>query len=639
MARNPRNRKARNTLLALLALIVVLGGGLGAANTWGEPKAQLTPLLGLDLAGGRQMVIEPVVEGDESVQPEQLDQAIDIIRRRVDGSGVAEAEVSRLGSNIQVAIPGTPTPEQLEALSRSSQLRFRAVLVAAPVTQQAPTEPPRELPMPPGATEAPMADPTESPTDEPTDDSGTDDAETTNAAYPEGLLADQVPVLHAAGPVSAAGSTDAAEATEAPGADDGGSTDDAQSTQAPDDSAVTDAPEGAEPTSASDLAWVTPELQQQFMEYDCAEDENVRTASSAPSDEAIVACSVGGTEKYILGPSELSGASLTDASSGLQVGAGGQPTGIVEVRLNFDSEGRDAFREITTRLFNFGQNSTQNRFAIVLDGQVISAPGVNSPITDGVATITGGFTNDSAEELANTLKFGALPMSFDVQTSEQLSPQLGGEQLRLGVIAGAIGMILVFIYSLVQYRALGLVTVASLVIAGILAYLAVTMLGWATNFRLTMAGVTGLIVAIGVTADSFIVYFERIRDEVRTGRPLRYAVDTGWRRARRTIIISDFVNLLAAAVLYFLSESGVKAFAFALGLATVIDLIVVMMFTHPVVSILANTKFFGEGHKWSGMDPEHLGARRSTYLGRGQFAMPEPKRTGPTREQTEGGIV
>ena len=632
MARNPRNRTARNTLLALLALVVLLGGGLGAASAWGQPKAQLTPLLGLDLAGGRQVVIEPIVEGGQSVQSEQLDQAIDIIRRRVDGSGVAEAEVSRLGSNIQVAIPGTPTSAQLEALSRSSQLRFRAVLVAAPVTEQAPTEPQRELPLPPSFTEEQTADPSG---EEPTGDPSADDAETTNAAYPEGLLADQSPTLSAAGPLAA---TDSAETTG--GADDSATTDDAQSTQAPDDSeATTQAPDGAEPTDASDLAWVTPELQQEFLEYDCTDEENQRAASSAPNDIAIVACSAGGTEKYILGPSELSGANLTDASSGLQVGAGGQPTGIVEVRLNFDSEGRDAFREITTRLYNFGQNTSQNRFAIVLDGQVISAPGVNTPITDGVATISGGFTNDSAKELANQLKFGALPMSFDVQTSEQLSPQLGGEQLRLGIIAGLIGMVLVFIYSLFQYRALGLVTIASLIIAAVLAYLAVTLLGWTNNFRLTMAGVTGLIVAIGVTADSFIVYFERIRDEVRTGRPLRYAVDTGWRRARRTIVISDVVNLIAAGVLYFLSDAGVKAFAFALGLSTVIDLLVVMMFTHPVVSILANTRFFGEGHKWSGMDPEHLGARRSTYLGRGQFAMPEPKRTGPTREQTEGGIV
>ena len=626
MAGSPRNRRSRTTLLALLAVIVMLFGGIGAAHLWGTPKAQLTPLLGLDLAGGRQVVIEPIVEGAGAVQAEQLNQAIDIIRRRVDGQGVAEAEVSRLGSNIQVAIPGTPTASQLEALSRSSQLRFRAVLVSAPATAQQPTEPPRELPLPAG----PTVEPSDSPTEEPSDPSA-DPAETTNAAYPEGLLADQQPVAAAVHPASAVSGAVPAS----------GSADDASSTQAPapDDADDATATDGPAPANASDLAWITPELQQQFMEYDCTDEENQRAASGAPTDQPIVACSVDGTEKFILGPSELDGGELTDASSGLQVGAGGQPTGIVEVRLEFNEEGRQAFQEITTRLFGFGQNTSQNRFAIVLDGQVISAPGVRTPINDGVATISGGFTNDSAKELANQLKFGALPMSFDVQTSEQLSPQLGGEQLRLGIIAGLVGMLLVFIYSLLQYRALGLVTIASLIIAGLLAYGAVTLLGWATNFRLTMAGVTGLIVAIGVTADSFIVYFERIRDEVRTGRPLRYAVDTGWSRARRTILISDFVNLIAAAVLYFLSESGVKAFAFALGLATVIDLLVVIMFTHPVVSILANTKFFGEGHKWSGMDPEHLGARRSTYLGRGQFAMPEPRRTGPTREQTEGGIV
>jgi preprotein translocase subunit SecD len=353
----------------------------------------------------------------------------------------------------------------------------------------------------------------------------------------------------------------------------------------------------------------------------------------------VVACSVGGLEKYILGPSELSGADIADASAGLEMNQAGTPTGRVEVRLSLTDEGRTKFAEVTTRLFSFPEGSDQNRFAMVLDGEVISAPGVNSPITDGNASISGGFTAESAEALANQLKFGALPMSFEIQTTEQISPTLGGEQLRLGIIAGAIGLLLVFIYSLIQYRALGLVTVASLIIAAIATYGMVTLLGWAQNFRLTMAGVTGLIVAIGITADSFIVYFERVRDEVRAGRPLRYAVDTGWQRARRTILISDAVNLIAAGVLYWLSESSVRAFAFALGLSTVIDLLVVMMFTHPVVSILANTKFFGEGHPWSGMDPERLGAKRSTYLGRGQFRVPEPVRKGHTREELEGGVV
>jgi preprotein translocase subunit SecD len=292
----------------------------------------------------------------------------------------------------------------------------------------------------------------------------------------------------------------------------------------------------------------------------------------------------------------------------------------------------------------YPSGSAQNRFAMVLDGEVISAPTVNSVISNGVATISGSFTPETAQSLANQLKFGALPLSFEVQTSEQISPTLGGEQLRWGLIAGLIGLLLVFAFMLVQYHALGLVAIGSLVVAALLTYGSVTLLGWATNFRLTMAGVTGLIVAIGVTADSFIVYFERIRDEVRAGRPLRYAVDTGWDRARRTIIISDVVNLIAAAVLYYLSESGVKAFAFTLGLTTLIDLLVVIMFTHPVVSMLANTPFFGQGRKWSGMEPERLGAKRSTYLGRGQFREPEgapvaPGRRRHTREELEGGVV
>lgn len=608
MLRNPRNRGPFRVLLSLGLLLVILFGGLGAAALWATPRASTTPLLGLDLAGGRQIVIEPVVQGNQNVSTEQVDQAIDIIRRRVDGLGVAEAEVSRLGdTNIVVAIPGNPTPEQLESLSRSSQLRFRPVLLAAPVSE-IPQAPDRTLPLPEGA------DPEG---EQPTGDDGAEVTEpASDGAYPEGLRA-------------------AAQPTEGPEDEDQEGQDGGQDEQQQGDEGT--GPQ-TEPSSPSDLAWVTPELQQEFLETDCTDPQVARETAQADPDLPVVACSVGGLEKYLLGPSELSGANVADADSGLEMGQGG-PTGRIEVRLSLDDEGREAFREITARLVQYGPNSAQNRFAIVLDGEVISAPGVNSVIANGNASIAGGFTQESAETLANQLKFGALPMSFDVQTSEQVSPTLGGEQLRLGIIAGVIGLLLVFGYSVLQYRALGLVTVASLSVAAITVYGAVTLLGWAANYRLTMAGVTGLIVAIGITADSFIVYFERVRDEVRAGRPLRYAVETGWQRARRTILISDAVNLIAAGVLYWLSESGVRAFAFALGLTTVVDLIVVFLFTHPVVSILTTTRFFGEGHRWSGMDPESLGAKRSTYLGRGQFRAPEERRPRHTREELEGGVV
>jgi preprotein translocase subunit SecD len=293
------------------------------------------------------------------------------------------------------------------------------------------------------------------------------------------------------------------------------------------------------------------------------------------------------------------------------------------VRLDFNSAGTTSFCDLTSRITSLP--SPRNQGAIVLDNQVISNPVPNAALCGGSASITGGsgnpFTAASSKALADQLKFGALPLSFALQTSDQISPTLGGDQLTRGLIAGAIGLLLVVAYSLFQYRALGLVTVSSLIIAGLLTYAAVTLFGWSTGFRMTMAGVTGLIVSIGIVADSFILYFERVRDEVRDGRALRAAVETGWNRARRTILISDAVNFLAAVVLYWLAASNVRGFAFTLMLTTVIDIVVVFLFTHPLLSILANTKFFGEGHKWSGLDPKRLGARTVTYAGRGRVTI------------------
>ncbi|CAN5564966.1 protein translocase subunit SecD [soil metagenome] len=642
MAVKPRNRSAVRTLWALATIVILLFAGLTAASQWADPKAQFTPLLGLDLAGGRQIVIQPVVTGTNEASEEQVQQAIDIIRRRIDGSGTAEAEVSRLGSdNIAVAIPGNPSAAQLEALSRSSQLQFRSVLVAQPSGPD--VEPPAPTPVLPLPDSFEPPEPTQHPAGEQSEDSDTSvdepaqtepaDEDVDNAAFPEGLRvqddAEQTGGDEEPAPVDPAPADPADPEVEIPGLDD---------------AEVTDQPQLQDPLApqdagSSDLGQITPELEQEFTELNCLEelDAQAERVAEQPEDVPVVACATDGTEKYILGPVELTGASVEDATAGLEERQGGA-TGRVQVSLDLDDEGGQTFAEITTRLFGFGQNSAQNRFAIMLDGSAITAPGINEPISGGQASITGDFTIESAEVLANQIKFGALPISFETLTSEQISPTLGGEQLRLGVIAGIIGLLLVFSYSLVQYRALGLVTIGSLAVAALLAYLSVTLLGWATNFRLTMAGVTGLIVAIGITADSFIVYFERVRDEVRAGRPLRYAVDTGWARARRTILISDAVNLIAAGVLFWLSESSVKAFAFTLGMITVIDLIVIFMFTHPVVSVLANTKFFGEGHKWSGMDPERLGAKRSTYLGRGQLNLPpaKPKRS---RAEIEGGTV
>ncbi|WP_131104763.1 protein translocase subunit SecD [Ornithinimicrobium sufpigmenti] len=644
--RRARMRGPIRTLVALAVVMAALFGGIGAAHVWGNPRADLTPQLGLDLAGGRQIVIAPITEEGASVSSEQLDQAIDIIRRRVDGTGVSEAEVSQMGSNISVAIPGSPTREQLEALGRSSQLQFRPVLAAQlilPPGEELPA--PRTLPLPRSVLEELNAPDPEGVPDPLTEgiDGQDEDADVDDAVQTEENRGGEAPAALRGGTSAAVSAQAAAGTTDVLAAQD------AEQTEAPDSPEQTQTPEEPlPPADPSDLNQITAELQQQFLAEDCTGDV-ASDVANAPADEPIVTCNTEATEKYILGPTELSGASVTDATFGPEQLQGGAPTGRWQVVLTFDNEGGQTFADITQRLFSYrsapsptGQVDARNRFAMVLDGEVISAPGVQSVISGGTATITGDFTAEESETLANQLRFGALPLSFEVQTDEQISPTLGGEQLRWGMIAGGIGLLLVFAFMLVQYHALGFVAIAALVIAAALAYGGVTLLGWSSNLRLTMAGITGLIVSIGITADSFIVYFERIRDEVRAGRPLRYAVDTGWARARRTLIISDVVNLLAAVVLYMLSEAGVAAFAFMLGLATVIDLIVVFMFTHPIVSILANTRYFGEGRKWSGMEPERLGAKRSAYLGRGQVREPDVIPVGSrrhTREELEGGVV
>jgi preprotein translocase subunit SecD len=369
------------------------------------------------------------------------------------------------------------------------------------------------------------------------------------------------------------------------------------------------------PTNASDLSWITPALQDEFANFTCAAPDDDESGP-APADKPLLACDNNGI-KYILGPIEVTGDMITDASSGIVTTQNGASTGQWAVNIVFNDQGTKQFADVTTRLAAL--KGVQNQFAIVLDGSVISAPATNAVITDGRPQITGSFTQDEAKALADQLKFGALPISFAVQSSEAISATLGSTQLLNGLLAGGIGLILVVLYSLLQYRTLGLVTVASLIIAAGLTYLLVTLMSWRIDFRLSLAGVAGLIVAIGITADSFIVYFERIRDELRDGKGLSSSVQAGWKRALRTILASDGVNFLAAAVLYILAVGNVRGFAFTLGLTTIVDILVVILFTHPLMTLLAETRFFRDGHKMSGLDPRALGA---VYRGRAQFREP-----------------
>lgn len=531
----PKTRRAR-PIIGLFVLILVLFGAIFAGTKWSD--ASWTPNLALDLEGGTQIILQAVTANNEPVSPEDISQAIEIIRQRVDSSGVAETEItSQGGKNIVVAIPGKPSQETLNLVRESAQMQFRPVLFFGV---------PGAVPEP-----SPEADPEASP-----------------------------------------------ELEDAPAA----------------------------PTNNSDPAWITTEVMDKFDALDCTLPENI-TGGGGVADPALplVACQDDGARKFILGPMDVPGNDIKRATSAFDT-----QRGMWVVNIEFNSDGQKKFSEVTKRLVTYTpveywNPETRplepiNMFSMVLDNLVIQAPGVNEAITTGQAQISGNYTNETANLVANQLNFGALPLTFEVQSEETISATLGSEQLQKGMLAGLIGLVLVVIYSLIQYRLLGLVTVASLIVAAALTYGAITILSWTQGYRLSLPGVAGVILAVGITADSFIVYFERIRDELRDGRNLEGAVTVAWDRARRTIVASDAVNFLAAIVLYFLAVGGVRGFAFTLGLTTLIDLVIVFFFTHPIMTILAKTKFFAEGHKWSGFDPEGLGLDRTRYVGRGRVA-------------------
>jgi preprotein translocase subunit SecD len=345
---------------------------------------------------------------------------------------------------------------------------------------------------------------------------------------------------------------------------------------------------------------------------------NFTCPPAAPVDDdptiPIVTCSqdpdpaTGQYVKYLLSPALIEGTSIESASAGI-------PQNQVQwaVNIQLDSKGAAEQLRLSQAMVN-----TSDQFAIVLDGQVISAPTFDGVIAGGTSQITGSFTESEAKGLATSLKYGALPITFDQNklTTQTIGPSLATDQLQAGITAGLLGLLLVMLYCLAYYRGLGLVVIASLLVAAATTYAMVLLLAKSAGFTLTLPGIAGLIVAVGITADSFIVYFERIRDEMRGGRSMRVAVETGWIRARATCLAADSVSILAAVVLYVFAAGVVKGFAFALGLSTVIDLAVFFWFTHPMVSWLARFPFFYKGHKLSGLDAENLGLDRLPAGGR-----------------------
>ncbi|WP_236842294.1 protein translocase subunit SecD [Boudabousia tangfeifanii] len=580
-----RKKKALRPLITFIVILVIAAVSLGIGNFLN--KASWAPKLALDLEGGTQLVLTPQAISDDKdnkgrteVTTEDLNQAIDIIRQRVDASGVAEAEItSQGGQNIVVSLPGKPSEETLNLVRKSALMVFRSVLVADPQNLGAVN--PELYAQAAAQLKAITPEPGEKPEQKQAREEQLKQAEEFSK-----LTAEQI-------------ATRMADANK--------------------DGKIEDKP-ATKPKDNSDDAWITEKTYYDFYLLNCLDAKSRANATAKPADQAVAACSTDGHEKYILSPVDLPGSMISHAAAGQIPNQAGGNTGRWGVDLSFNSKGATIFEAVSKRLLAFRQdNPTKNRFAIVLDGNVVSAPGIENVIPSGNAQISGNFTLASATSLANQLQFGSLPLSFKVESEQQISATLGSEHLEKGLWAGLIGLVLVVLYLAWAYHGLSLVALGSLSMAALATYLAVALLSWQMGYRLSLPGVTGLIISIGITADSFIVYFERIRDEVREGASLRNAVEVGWEHAKSTILISDAVNILAAVILYVLAVGGVQGFAFTLGLTTLIDLAVIFMFTHPVMSLLLNIPFFGEGKKWSGFDPETLGATtRVVYAGRGR---------------------
>lgn len=507
-ANNQRNsgdvRKARPARTLSLTLLVT-----GALFALSVSIGATSINLGLDLRGGTSVTLQPRLEtGQEgSVTIEAIDQAVSIIRQRVNSLGVAEAEVAAEGTGtnrqIVISVPGETGRRVVDLVGQTAELRFRQVLIE---TGAVPT--------------------------------------------------------------------------------------------AEDATLIQGAPLSAEQAAA-------------FQTLDCTKPESSLGSGGDEADSVIITCDRLGSARYVLAPAQVVGSDIRGATAAIdQQGASGW-----YVSLDFTGDGTKKFGTLTQSVVSLP--APQNQVAIVLDGVVVSAPRINEAILGGSAQITGSFSQVEAQDLANVLKYGSLPLAFDRGEVQQVSPTLGNDQLQAGLIAGGLGMFLVILYSLLYYRALGSVVIGSLVLAAAHVLLVLWLLGEWVGFTLTLAGIAGTIVAIGITADSFIVYFERIRDEMRDGKPLRVAVETGWQRARRTIIVADLVSVISALVLYIVSVGSVRGFAFTLGLTTAIDLIIIFLFTKPMVTLLAKLKYFQSGARWSGVSPRSVGMASASAESKG----------------------
>jgi preprotein translocase subunit SecD len=582
-------------LAALVALIVIMLLGIVGGNLFspGQWHKDFKVHLGLDLSSGTQLSMQAKTLTGGIPTSSDMNTAESIILSRVNASGNTGAQVQTQGNDIlNVSVPGKTTTQTEQLVSETALLNFRQVLLYEPY-------------------------------------SGTTTPSASASATPSASASSTAKA--SSSPKASSSASPKASTTASPKA---------STSASPSPSPSPSATSSTAPTVYGDQSLVNKDTLALFNKVTCTPGDTTKwkqeagytTPQSYDNTAAqIVSCDSSGN-KYALDVAKVPGTQIATATANLATNSNQW-----EVLLTFKGAGATAYGALTSEQatkYLPSASTNENDYwldsiAIVLDGNVISAPEVQGAIPGGNSQITGSFTQAQATQLANYLQYGSLPLTFTILTADTVSPSLGHAQLVGGLIAAAIGLFLVVVYSFLYYRGLGLVSVSSLIIAGTLALLAVILLSKYQNFALELSGIAGLIVAIGITADSFVVFFERLRDEVREGKQLRPAVEAGWKRARRTILVSDTVSFIAAVLLYYFSIGEVKGFAYTLGLTTIIDIIVVFLFTKPMVTLLARTKFYGNGHPLSGLDPARLGARapwrssvRRTTVRRGPGAAP-----------------
>lgn len=539
-----------------LALFGVLVVALYALVFFTGDKST-TPKLGIDLQGGTRVTLTARTPDGSAPSQDSLKQAQEIIETRVNGLGVSGSEVVVDGDNLVITVPGDDSA-QARSLGQTARLYIRPVTGSIDVATRdanrtaTPEAPAAETP----ATDAPAPE-----------------------APADGTQTPQNRPFLAQDPTTP-------EVTPAPE-----TTTPAPTGDAPSDGTDEGDAAAAEIAAARALRQSTDQTvqQQALANLDCSVADPLR-GNDDPT-LPLVACSQDGLNIYLLGPSIIDGQEIADASSVFN-----SQQSRHEISLSFKTTGSNTWAEFTSA--NIGKQA-----AFTLDSKVVSAPTIQGATPAGSATsITGSFTAESAKELANTLKYGSLPLSFAASEAETVSATLGLASLQAALIAGAVGLVLVLLYCLVYYRMLGVLTALSLILSGVMVYAIMVLLGRYIGFTLDLAGMAGLIIGIGMTADSFVVFFERIKDEMREGRSFRSAVPRGWARARRTILSGNAVSFIAAAVLYVLAVGQVRGFAFTLGLTTILDVIVVFLVTWPLVSMASRSAF------WSKPSVNGLGA-------------------------------